>query len=364
MILGAATICIFVSCGRNQAGAGRSATALQAYPTTTVSMQDVTLESIYPVTVKGKEDIEIRPRIDGFIDEIYIDEGSVVTAGQVLFKINSPQAEQALETARASVASAQAQLNTAALNYNRMQPLAEKNIISQVQLETYQYAHNSAVALKAQADAALKNAEATIGWTRVTSPVNGVTGAIAYRKGSLVNSQNILTTVANTSRVFAYFSLNEKALASFLADLEGETQAEKIKNAPEITLTLADGTVYPEKGKIETITGVLNITTGSANVRVEFPNSRGELKSGTSGKISIPRILENTLLIPQKATFAQQDKVLVYKVQGDSVVQRVISVIPTPDSKHYVVTQGLSRGDRIVTDGIATLSNGKKIAVE
>jgi membrane fusion protein (multidrug efflux system) len=352
MIPLAAALCALTACSGNQAG-GSGGSAVQTYPVATVGVQDVTLETTYPVTLKGKEDIEIRPRIDGFIDEIYIDEGAVVTAGQTLFKINSPQAEQALETARAAVAAAQAQLNTATLNYNRMQPLAEKNIISPVQLETYQYAHSSALAAKAQADAALKHAEATIGWTRVASPVSGMTGAIPYRKGSLVSSQNVLTTVANVSRVYAYFSLNEKALEGFLADLD-----------EEVTLTLADGTVYPEKGKIETVTGVLNITTGSAGVRVAFPNERGVLKSGTSGKITIPRTLKNTLLIPQKATFAQQDKVLVYQVQGDSVVQRVISVIATPDSKHYVVTHGLSEGDRIVTDGVATLTNGKKIAVE
>jgi membrane fusion protein (multidrug efflux system) len=281
-----------------------------------------------------------------------------------LFLINSPQAEQALETARAAVLAAQAQVNTAHLNYNRMAPLAEKNIISFVQLESYQYAHNAALASLAQAEAAQKNAEAMIGWTHVSSPVDGVTGSIPYRKGSLVNSQNVLTTVANISRVYAYFSLNEKALAEFLANLEGETEAEKIKNAPPLSLILADGSLYPETGRIETITGVLNITTGSANVRVEFPNSQGLLKSGTSGKVVLPRTLENSLLIPQKATFAQQDKVLVYQVQADSVVQRLISVIPTPDSKRYVVTQGLSAGDRIVTDGIATLSHGKKIAIQ
>lgn len=361
MITGAAALCLLVSCNENRAGSGGSKTALQTYPTMSISEQDVTLESVYPVTIKGKEDIEIRPRIDGFIDDIYIDEGAVVTAGQVLFKINSPQAEQALETARAAVAAAEAQQNTALLNFKRMLPLSEKNIISNVQMETYQYAYNSASAAKAQADAALKNAEATIGWTSVTSPVSGLIGSVPYRRGSLVNSQNVLTTVSNVSRIFAHFSLNEKALTRFLDNLEGETQAEKIKNAPEITLTLSDGSVYSEKGRIETITGTLNITTGSAGFRVEFPNPQGRLRSGTSGRITIPRTVEKALLIPQKATFAQQDKVLAYQVQADSVVQRVISVIATTDGKSYVVTHGLSKGDRIVTDGIATLRNGQKI---
>jgi membrane fusion protein (multidrug efflux system) len=324
---------------------------------------DVILESVYPVTIKGKEDIEIRPRIDGFIDEVHIDEGDVVRAGQVLFVINSPQARQSLEMARAAVTVAEAQVNTAFLNLRRMSPLAEKNIISGVQLETYQYAYSSAVAAKEQAEASLRNAEATLGWTSVTSPVDGVVGALPYRLGSLVNSQNVLTVVSNTSTVFAYFSLSEKALAGFLGDMEGSTQAEKISHAPPVTLTLADGSVYPAAGRLETITGALNTATGSAGFRVEFPNSDGQLRSGASGRISMPRALDGVIVIPQKATFAQQDKVLVYKVEADSVVQRVISVIPTTDAKGFVVTAGLEEGDMIVADGVATLSNGKKIAV-
>lgn len=363
MLWGAVAFLLLVGCGKKTETTNSNATVLPEYPIMAVDIQNAALESVYPVTVRGKEDIEIRPRIDGFIDAIYIDEGSVVRKGQSLFKINSPQAEQALTTAQAAVNSAKAQVNTAKLNVDRMKPLADKGIVSQVQLETYQNAYTSALATEEQAKASLVNAQATLNWTNVTSPVDGVVGTITYRQGSLVNNQNVLTTVANTSNVFAYFSLNEKSLVEFLNALDGSTQAEKIKKAPEVTLTLADGTVYPEKGKIETITGTINVTTGTANFRAEFPNKQGILRSGISGKISIPRILDNIILIPQKATFAQQDKVLVYKVQGDSVEQKVISVIPIPDGKSYAVTDGLNRGDRIVTDGVATLSNGKKIKV-
>ncbi|MDH6304997.1 membrane fusion protein (multidrug efflux system) [Parabacteroides sp. PF5-5] len=363
LIWGAAALLVMISCGK-KSDTGGSVTASQEYPTMTISMQNAELKTIYPVTIRGKEDIEIRPRVEGFIDAIYIDEGSVVKKGQSLFKINSPQSEQAMTTAQAALRSAEAQVNTAKLNVDRIAPLAEKGIVSKVQLETHQNTYTTALAAKAQAEASLTNAKATLGWTNVSSPVDGVVGAIPYRQGSLVDKQNVLTTVANTSNVFAYFSLNEKMLAEFLGNLEGNTQAEKIKNAPEITLTLADGTVYPEKGKIETITGTVNVTTGTANFRVEFPNAQGMLRSGTSGTISIPRILENVVTIPQKATFAQQDKILVYKVQGDSVVQKVISVVPLPDGKNYAVTEGLEQGDKVVTDGIVTLFNGKKITVK
>lgn len=358
IVWGIIALIMFVSCGRNKE---THQTDTLVYPTIALEEQDAELQAVYPVSIKGREDIEIRPRIDGFIENIHVDEGSVVKKGQVLFEINSPQAVQALTSAKAAVASAEARVNTANVNVKRIKPLAEKGIVGNVQLETAEDSYQSALADLEQAKATLKNAQATIGWTKVTSPVDGLVGYIPYRQGSLVNSADVLTTVANISNVFAYFSLNEKELRTFMNTLEGETQAEKIKNTPELTLTLADGTVYPEKGKIETISGVLNATTGSANFRAEFPNKKGELRSGTSGNISIPRKLQHVFIIPQKAAFQQQNKSVVFIVQGDSVVQRIISVIPMPNGQDYAVTDGLKKGERVVTDGIVTLSNGKKI---
>lgn len=365
IVFGAIALMVITSCGKqSNPMMGGDNKEPQPYKTQVLAEQDAQLESVYPVTIKGKDDVEIRPRIDGFIDAIYIEEGSVVKKGQSLFLINSPSATQALTTAQAQIESTQAQVNTAQLNVDRIKPLADKGIVSATQLETYQNALLAAKAGLAQAKAQLNNAQATVSWTKVISPVDGVIGSIPFRQGSLVNSSNILTMLANTSNVFAYFSLNEKALTEFLNVLEGKTQAEKIKNSPEITLTLANGSVYEHKGKLETITGVVNVTTGSASFRAEFPNAHGELRSGSSGKVSIPRTLHNVFVIPQESTFALQDKLLVYKVQGDSVVQKTILAYPMPDGKNYAVTQGLESGDRIVTNGVATLSNGTKIIAE
>ncbi len=357
--VGLVAMLVLASCGNKQ-NVGYAA-MLQEYPVMTVMGQTEVLESVYPATIRGQEDIEIRPRVDGFIDAIYVDEGSVVRKGQTLFKINSPQAEQALTSAQAGVTSAQAQVNTAKTNVDRIRPLAEKNIVSNVQLMTAEDGYQTALAGLAQAEAALKNAQATVNWTNVASPVDGLVGEIPFRLGSLVNSNHVLTTVSNTSNVYAYFSMDEVSLMQFLDNMEGENHVEKLRNLPEVTLTLKDKNVYAEKGKIETIAGMANIGTGSTNFRVEFSNKQGVLRSGTTGTVSIPRVMENALVIPQKATFAQQDKYLAYKLQGDSVVQTLLAVIPTPDGKNYVVTSGLSSGDRVVTDGIITLNNGKKI---
>lgn len=356
------TVILLASCGSNNQGS--SETPTKEYPVLVMSYQDANLQSIYPATVKGQEDIEIKPRVDGYIEAVYVDEGSVVKAGQMLFKINSPSSEQALTSAKASVSSAKAQVNTAKVDVERIRPLAEKGIVSEVQLLTYENTYQSALATLEQANATLKNAQATMSWATVISPVDGVVGSIPFRKGSLVNSSNTLTSIANTGNVYAYFSLNERKLMEFLEGVEGDTQSEKIKNMPPVTLILSDGSEYNEKGRIETITGTVDITTGSANLRAEFVNKTGKLRSGTSGKITIPKVLNNVFVIPQKATFSQQDKVLVYKLEGDTVKQQIVSVQTMPNGQDYAITEGLSVGDKIVSDGLATLRDGLKISVK
>jgi len=358
--IGVTVLMIMASCGSNTQTNHQA--SVEEYPVMVMSKQDANMQSVYPATIRGQEDIEIKPRVDGHIEAIYVDEGSVVRAGQALFKINSPSSEQALTSARATVNSEKARVNTAKVDVERYRPLAEKGIVSEVQLQTYENAYQTALASLEQAEATLKNAQATMNWATVTSPVDGVVGSIPYRKGSLVNSSNTLTSIANTGNVYAYFSLNERKLMDFLAGVEGSTQSEKIKNMPVVSLILADGSSYEEKGKIETITGTVDITTGSANFRAEFPNQSGKLRSGTSGKIIIPKTLNEVFVIPQKATFSQQDKVLVYKMEGDSVKQHLISVQSMPNGLDYAVTQGLSDGDKIVSDGVATLRNGMKIS--
>jgi membrane fusion protein, multidrug efflux system len=337
---------MLISCKQKQA---EKANVILSYPVTTLTEQEVVLLSTYPAIIKGQEDVEIKPRIDGFIEAVNVDEGTIVKKGQILFKINSPSAIQSLENAKAI-------FNTAKLDVERMRPLAEKGIISNVQLKTYENTF-------ASAQATLNQAQSTLSWTNVTSPVDGVVGTMAYRLGSLVNSSNILTTVANTTNVYANFSLNEKELLEFLRSWKGGSQAEKIKNMPDVKLLLADGSEYEVPGRIETISGVMNAATGSINLRAKFSNKEGLLLSGTSGKIVIPKTLKNVFLIPQKATFSQQDKVLAYKVQGDSVVQKIITVASTPDGINYAVTSGLANGDKIVIDGISTLKNGKEIKI-
>ncbi len=362
LFLGACTTIFLSGCGKKSKN--QVEVTPKAYPVAIISTQPAGLEIIFPATVRGEEDIEIRPRVDGFIDAIYIDEGSSVKKGQALFKINSPSSEQAVASGQAAVNSSQAQLNTAQVNVDRIRPLAEKGIISPVQLQTYENAYKSAQASLKQAEATLRNAQATREWATVTSPVDGVAGTIPYRQGSLVDKEDVLTTVANTRHIYAYFSLNEKELMEFLKDTKGNNQSEKIKNLPEVTLITADGSPYPEKGRIETISGVVNISTGSVNLRAKFPNNQGMLRSGSSGKIAIPIRLDSVFVVPQEATFTQQDKVLLYKVENNTAKQTIISVRSMPDGKNFAVTGGLFEGDTVIVEGVATLHEGQKIDIQ
>lgn len=362
LTVGLLSLLLNVSCGNKQGGTLKEIPP-QHYPTLVLEEQTAEVHKKYPALVKGREDIEIRPRIDGFIEEIYVDEGSIVRKGDRLFKINSPMAEQNLLTAQASVASADAMLNNAALNVKKTRPLVEEGIVSEFQLETVLNAYETAKASKKQAEAALSNAQATKGWTTVTSPVDGIVGAIPFRLGSLVNSAVALTTVSNTKEVFVYFSLSEKDLMNFLRTTPGKNQSEKIKNSAPVILHLSNGVEYSHKGKIETITGMIDPQTGSVNFRAVFPNPDGILRSGYTGNISIPVVMDKVFVIPQKSTFSLLNKILVYKVQQDTVIQIPIDVIPIHGGQEYVVTGGLSTKERIVTDGIITLKQGKKIVV-
>ncbi len=349
MIGSVVLLVLLTSCGKKKAG-GNPADQIKAYSVEAVSSQDVELTSTYPAVLKGQEDIDIKPRVDGFIEKVFVDEGAIVHKGQPLFKINSPASVQNVQNARAVY-------NTAKLDVDRIRPLADKGIYSKVKLTTYENA-------LASAKANLDEAKAMAGWTTVTSPVNGIVGTINYRQGSLVNNTTVLTSVANTTNIIAYFSINEKDLLTLLKDMAGNTQAQKIKNMPRVKLLLSDGSEYEETGKIETISGVVDATSGSVSFRASFPNKHGLLRSGSSGKIVIPQPMHDAVVIPQKATFSQQDKVLVFKVAGDSAVQKTITVKATPDGQNYVVTDGLASGEKIVTDGIATLKSGQKIKVK
>lgn len=238
------------SCGDTKESTNRNENQVIDYKTLTLFPQEVTLESTYPATIEGQQDIEIRPKIDGFIEEIYIDEGARVVKGQKLFKINAPQYEQEVRTGQAAVNIAEASVNTAQMEVDKVRPLVEKNIISKYELESAIFNLESKKAVLAQAKASLANATTNLGYTLVSSPVTGIVGALPYKIGSLVNSNTPmpLTTVSNIANVYAYFSINEKQLLELKTAGKTNIQ-ESLGQIPGISLRLANGEKYNQTGK-------------------------------------------------------------------------------------------------------------------
>lgn len=360
---------IIASCGNKNDKSAQAGGAPQVkeYKTLTLQQKSATLYTDYPASIQGQQNIEIRPRVEGYIDKIFVDEGAVVKAGQPLFKISAPEYEQQVRTATASIKSAQADLSSAKLAVNKVKPLVEKGIISKYDLESAQYTYESALATLAQANAALVNAKVNLGYTTVVSPVNGVVGSIPFRLGSLVssNTADALTTVSSIGNVFAYFAMNEKVLLEFTKNTPGTTLAEKIKQLPQVLLVLSDGSTYPEKGRIETVNGLINTETGSVNIRARFSNPKGIIRSGSSTTVRIPKEVKDGILIPQSATFELQDKMFAVTVGKDGKTKNVnITVMENAAETYYVVTSGLKAGDQIVLEGVAALKEGSEIKTQ
>lgn len=359
-----AMLLLVTACGKKEdKAAAEAAQKPKDYKVLTVQPMSATLNEDYPATIQGQQDIDIRPRVEGYIQSIFVDEGAVVKAGQPLFKISAPQYEQEVKTATASVKSAQADVSAAKLAINKVKPLVDKDIISKYELESAQYNYQAALATLAQAQASLANARTNVGFTTVNSPVDGVVGSIPFRLGTLVSPANAepLTTVASIGNVYAYFSFNEKQLLRFAKDSTG-TFEQKIDKMPKVSLLLSDGSVYAQKGTIETIAGLVNTNTGSVNVRAQFPNPKGIIRSGTSTKVRIPEAVSNVIIIPQSATFELQDKMFASVLGADGKTKNaIITVNETTIGTYYVVESGLKPGDTIVLEGVANLKEGTQI---
>lgn len=351
-------ITLFACGNKEQAGYNM----VKEYAVVSLQPTNSELKSSYPATIKGKQDIEIRPKVAGFITKLCVDEGSVVRKGQTLFVIDPVQYEAAVKVAEANVKVAKTSVATSQLTYDNKRQLREKNITSDYELQMAENDLATRKAQLAQMEAQLVNARNDLSYTNVVSPSNGVVGSIPYRVGSLVSSstQVPLTVVSNIDEMFVYFSMTEKELLSLVR--EGGTIQDILDKMPPVELQLADGTMYPEKGKIETLSGVIEQSTGAASIRATFPNDKNILRSGGTGSVLVPYIEENSLVIPQKATYEIQDKKFVYTVTDSSTVKTTeITVFNLDDGQHYVVTSGLKPGDKIVVEGVAALRDGTKI---
>lgn len=318
----------------------------------------------FPATIQGQQIIEIRPKIDGYVDAIYVREGAEVKKGQLLFRISNPQYEQEVITATASIKSAEADVDAAKMQISKVKPLVEKEIISKYELESNEYALKVKEAALAQAKAALANARTNSGYTILRSPANGVIGLIPYKIGALINSSTTqpLTTLSNIDNIYAYYSLNEKQLLQYFSTTNGSSLKEKINNMLPAILILADKTVYPEKGKIELASGMISTETGTATFKAIYKNPLGIIRSGASATVRLPTTVDTAMVIPQSASYELQDKRFVYVVGKDNQVNGVsITVTPVDNGQYFIVNNGLHAGDAVVLEGLIGLKDGDKI---
>lgn len=347
------------SCGQGDKNTGKTPEfAVIEVKTTTAN-----LTNSYPATIKGKQDVEIRPMVSGFIIKLHVDEGAVVHKGQVLFSIDPIQYQAAVNSAIAAVETAKAAVNTQELTVSNKRELNRKDIISDYDLKMGENQLAQARAQLAQAQAQLVNAKNNLSYTRVTSPSDGVVGSIPYRVGSLVSPsvENPLTTVADISKMYAYFSMTERQLLSQIR--EGGSTQQILEKMPNVQLQLIDGTIYADSGRVETISGVIEQTTGSVTMRALFPNKHNILRSGSTGNVIFPNPLQNVIMIAQSATTEIQDKKFVFVLQPDHTLKSTeIKVFNLNDGKYYYVTEGLKAGDKIVVEGIQSLRDGQSIA--
>ena len=353
ILMFAASALLLVSCG---GGGGRPTFGDNEFPVVTVGTSSASSQATYPASIKGVQDVQISPKIGGFITRINVKEGQTVSAGQVLFEIDNATYQAQVRQAQASVNTAQAACNTAKLSYENSQKLFENKVIGDFELKSATNQYEQAKAGLAQAQAALASAKEQLSFCFVKSPAAGVVGTLPFKVGALVGAQNVLTTVSNNSSMEVYFSMTEKDA------LEMSKSGDGLSQLPAVQLQLADGTIYGHEGKVTKMSGVIDPATGTVQLIAVFPNAEKLLKSGGSGAIVIPHDNNSAIVIPQSCVSEVQDKKFVYTLGKDNkVAYTEIKVAPQNDGNNYVVTEGLKVGDKYVSNGITKLSDGMVI---
>lgn len=363
-IFTAITSVIIYGCSGNNA-ATPAAQAI-AVPVFAIGSGDAVTYQEYPVAVEGRVNVEIRPQVDGYLDKVYVDEGAFVKAGQPLFKINENRYRELLNNAQGAANAADAAVINAKLEVEKMTPLVEGKVISEYQLKSAKASLKIAEANKKQAEAAVASARINVGYTLITAPVDGYITRLPKKQGSLVSAADPqpLTLLSDIGEVHAYFSIGESDFIAFREKYAGNSLNDKIKNLPQVTLVLADNSLYEQKGKIDMVDGQFDKTTGAITLRANFPNAKGLLRSGNTGKVRLGITHDNAIIIPQSATVEVQDKVFVYAVSKDNKVTKIPVNILGKSGTDYLVKDGLKAGDRIVFKGFETLQDGTVIVPE
>lgn len=334
-----------------------------SFETMTVEKQDIEVPVKFSAKLKGQSDVTITPQVSGQLTQICVNEGQQVKKGQTLFIIDSRNARLELEAAEANLQAALAKENSAKLEYESNKNLFEKQIVSSYMLENSQNNYLQSQASVSQARASVNRAKVNLGFCTISAPVSGVIGEIPVRTGDQVSPASHLTIVSGNTTMDAEFSVTEAIIeAQVMAGLTQKDKEEHMANLPDVTFVMKNGTEYPHKGRISTLTGVVDAATGSLACKASFPNPEGHLFSGVQGTVVIPFQEKDVIVIPQSAVVRLQDKSLVYKVQPDSTATAItVNTTATGNGKDVIVTSGLNVGDRIVTVGANNVQEGQQV---
>ena len=357
---------ITVICSATLAACG-NAPAVQTrseYQVMDITISDKELQTTYSAAIRGRQDIDIYPQVSGTLTRLCVEEGQAVRKGQILFIIDQVPYIAALRTAEANVEAAKAGVATSQLTYDSKRELYAQKVVSEFDLKT---SHNSLLSAKAQlaqAEAQRINAANNLSYTEVKSPADGVVGTLPYRVGTLVSSgmPKPLTTVSDNSDMYVYFSMTENQMLELTRRYGSKDRA--LAEMPAVSLQLNDRSTYPQEGKIETISGVIDTSTGTVSLRAVFPNKDGLLTSGGSGNVIVPPKKEDCIVIPQAATYELQDKVFVYKVVDGKAQSAPVQVTRVNGGQEYIVENGLQVGDVIVVEGVGLLREGTPVVAK
>ncbi len=352
---------VLASCAGQQE---QAAPPVAEYQMLTIAVSDCEIVRPASATIRGRQDVDVYPQVSGTLTSLLVEEGDVVRKGEVMFVIDQVPYRAALATAEANAASARASLATAKLTMANKGKLLEANVISEYEFLTAKNAALVAEAQVAQADAQLVNAKNNLSYTTVKSPVDGTIGTLPYRVGALVSSAMAapLTTVSDNSTMYAYFSMSESELLSTIREYGSREAA--MESYPEVSLQLSDGSTYEHKGKINSMSGVIDRSTGTISLRADFENSTGLLHSGASGNIIVHTQRDSVVVIPQAATFELQDKVFVYKVVDGAAKSAMVTVTKVTGGQDFIVESGVEVGDQIIAEGVGLLREGTPVAAK
>ena len=334
-----------------------------SFETMTVKKSDIELPYKFSAKMKGKNDVTVTPQVSGQLMKIAVTEGQQVKKGQTLFVIDSRNAQLELQAAQANLQAALAQENSAKLEYESNKNLFEKKIVSSYMLSNSENSYKQAQASVAQARASVNRAKVNLGFCTITASVTGIIGAIPVRAGDQVSPATQLTVLSGNTTMDAEFSVPEAIIEESVQS--GATKDDKAKYMaalPDVTFVMKNGTEYPHKGRVTSLTGVVDAATGSLGAKASFPNPDGHLFSGIQGTLVLPLSEKDVIVIPQNAVVKLQDTSLVYKVNPDSTATAVtVTTANTGNGKDVIVISGLNVGDKIVTTGANNVQEGQKV---